>query len=201
MTFWSVGTDQTGAEFRGLRSCCWSAPCRGERRIEHLNVIGDTTTSGCRSALYATAPPTPAAAPAPASRPDVKIRRRVGLRGLVAGAEPFSASLRSGSSCAAGSVLILAAAYRPADILPRIMAYRLLSLDAFRGLAVALMIVVGQHRRPRHCTRSAAAREWHGLTVAEITFFVVLVAVGVPCPFSSKAESTVRFCAASFSSS
>jgi predicted acyltransferase len=72
------------------------------------------------------------------------------------------------------------------------MAYRLLSLDAFRGLAVALMIVVDSIGVLGVAPASLRHAEWHGLTVADVTFPMFLFAVGVALPFSSKAESTVR---------
>lgn len=72
------------------------------------------------------------------------------------------------------------------------MAYRLLSLDAFRGLAVALMIVVDSIGVLDVAPGQLRHAEWHGLTVADITFPLFLFAVGVALPFSSKAESTVR---------
>jgi predicted acyltransferase len=72
------------------------------------------------------------------------------------------------------------------------MAYRLLSLDAFRGLAVALMIVVDSIGVLGVAPTQLRHAEWHGLTVADVIFPMFLFAVGVALPFSSKAESAVR---------
>jgi predicted acyltransferase len=73
-----------------------------------------------------------------------------------------------------------------------IMAYRLLSLDAFRGLAVALMIVVDSIGVLGVAPAPLRHAEWHGLTLADVAFPMFLFAVGVALPFSSKAESAVR---------
>jgi predicted acyltransferase len=73
-----------------------------------------------------------------------------------------------------------------------IMAYRLVSLDAFRGLAVALMIVVDSIGVLGAAPAVLRHADWHGLTLADLAFPMFLFAVGVALPFSSKAESTAR---------
>jgi predicted acyltransferase len=72
------------------------------------------------------------------------------------------------------------------------MAERLLSLDAFRGLAVTLMIVVDSINVLGVAPGQLRHAAWNGLTVADVVFPMFLFAVGVALPFSSKAESTVR---------
>jgi predicted acyltransferase len=72
-----------------------------------------------------------------------------------------------------------------------IMARRVLSLDAIRGLAVALMIVVDSIGVLGVAPTQLRHAEWHGLTVADVVF---------PSSWSrsgrlavlAKAESTVR---------
>jgi predicted acyltransferase len=89
-------------------------------------------------------------------------------------------------------VLTLVPPYGTVDNLVRIMAHRLLSLDAFRGLAVALMVVVDSIGVLGVAPAVLRHAPWHGLTLADVTFPMFLFAVGVALPFSSKAESPVR---------
>lgn len=66
---------------------------------------------------------------------------------------------------------------------------RLLSLDAFRGLAVVLMVVVDSVDVLGAAPEQLTHARWHGFTVADVVFPLFLLAVGMAMPFSAKAQS------------
>jgi predicted acyltransferase len=61
---------------------------------------------------------------------------------------------------------------------------RLLSLDAFRGLAIAGMIVVNHPGNPRHVWPELAHARWNGWTFADLLFPAFLFIVGVAIALS-----------------
>jgi predicted acyltransferase len=61
------------------------------------------------------------------------------------------------------------------------MARRMLSLDAFRGLAVALMIAVDSTGVLGVAPTQLRHAEWHGLTVADVVFPSSWSRSGWPC--------------------
>lgn len=69
---------------------------------------------------------------------------------------------------------------------------RLVSLDVFRGLTIALMVLV--NNGGEHSYRALEHVEWHGWTVADLVFPFFLFIVGVAIPFSigSRRESATR---------
>jgi predicted acyltransferase len=66
---------------------------------------------------------------------------------------------------------------------------RVLSLDATRGLAVAILLVA-MHAGPREALPEQLMHpEWHGLTFADLFFPLFLFAVGAAMPFAQRASS------------
>ena len=72
----------------------------------------------------------------------------------------------------------------PAEVAPvvPIKAARLTSLDAFRGLTIAAMILVNNLADPKYAPLEHA--EWHGWTFTDLIFPFFLFIVGVAMPFS-----------------
>ena len=75
-------------------------------------------------------------------------------------------------------------AAKPAPIKPQ----RLLSLDVFRGLTIAAMILVNNMAEPKYVPLEHA--EWHGWTPTDLIFPFFLFIVGVAIPFSFARRST-----------
>ena len=61
---------------------------------------------------------------------------------------------------------------------------RLMSLDAFRGLTIAGMILVNNPGSWAHVYPPLAHAEWHGWTPTDLIFPFFLFIVGVTVPFS-----------------
>lgn len=69
-------------------------------------------------------------------------------------------------------------------IAPELPATRLESLDAFRGLAIAGMILVNNPGSWNHVYPPLAHAEWHGWTPTDLIFPFFLFILGVAIPFS-----------------
>src|SRR5687768_13532835 len=65
---------------------------------------------------------------------------------------------------------------------------RLLSLDAFRGLTVAGMILVNNPGDWAHIYEPLKHAEWHGCTPTDLVFPFFLFIVGVAIPFAQSAR-------------
>src|SRR5205807_8586898 len=66
---------------------------------------------------------------------------------------------------------------------------RLRSLDVFRGLAIAAMLLVDNPGVPGAHPRQLVHSAWNGLRLADVVFPAFLVAVGVAMPFSRRAAA------------
>ena len=68
---------------------------------------------------------------------------------------------------------------------------RLLSLDAFRGFTIALMIVVNDPGSWSHVYAPLLHAEWHGITPTDLVFpfFLFIVGVSIVLAFSKRLES------------
>lgn len=71
---------------------------------------------------------------------------------------------------------------------------RLISLDVFRGLTIAAMILVNNPGSWSHVYGSLRHAEWHGWTIADLIFpfFLFIVGVAIVYSFSEKLEMGVR---------
>ena len=69
-------------------------------------------------------------------------------------------------------------------------ASRLVSLDVFRGLTVAVMLVVNSPGDWGHIYAPLAHAEWHGCTVADLVFPFFLFIVGVSVAYALSAART-----------
>ena len=76
----------------------------------------------------------------------------------------------------------------PAQPTPAAMSSRLASLDAFRGLAIAGMILVNNPGSWAHVYPPLRHAVWHGATPTDLVFPFFLFAVGVAMPFSFAAR-------------
>jgi predicted acyltransferase len=75
--------------------------------------------------------------------------------------------------------------------MPVALAPRLVSLDVFRGLTVALMLLVNHPGDWGHIYAPLAHAEWHGCTLADLVFPFFLFIVGVSIVFAlRKTDST-----------
>ena len=63
-------------------------------------------------------------------------------------------------------------------------AERLVSLDAFRGAIIALMVLVNDPGDGRHVYGPLQHAEWHGWTITDVVFPSFLWIVGVAMTFS-----------------
>ena len=61
---------------------------------------------------------------------------------------------------------------------------RLLSLDVFRGLTLALMVLVNNPGDPRHVYPPIAHAHWHGWTPTDLVFPFFIFIVGAALPFA-----------------
>jgi predicted acyltransferase len=61
---------------------------------------------------------------------------------------------------------------------------RLLSLDVFRGITLALMILVNNHGDPRYVYPPFAHARWHGWTPTDLVFPFFIFIVGAALPFA-----------------
>ena len=68
---------------------------------------------------------------------------------------------------------------------------RLVSLDVFRGLTVALMLLVNHPGDWGHIYTPLAHAEWHGCTLADLVFPFFLFIVGVSIAFALRKTSTL----------
>lgn len=83
--------------------------------------------------------------------------------------------------CAQG---LLAATIGPTVTQPAQLSGRLVSLDAFRGLSVAAMILVNNPGTWAHVYAPLDHAKWHGWTPTDLIFPFFLFIVGVAIPFS-----------------
>ncbi len=67
-------------------------------------------------------------------------------------------------------------------------ASRLVSLDAFRGLTVALMVLVNNPGTWNHVYPPLKHAEWHGCTPTDLVFPFFLFIVGVAIPFAQRSR-------------
>lgn len=76
----------------------------------------------------------------------------------------------------------------------RVAARRLLSLDAFRGLTVAGMVVVNNPGTWRAVYPPLRHAEWHGWTLTDVIFpfFLFIVGVTIPLALGSRVEQSDR---------
>src|SRR2546425_6163426 len=78
----------------------------------------------------------------------------------------------------------IAAAYREIMATPQPAPDRLVSLDAFRGAIIALMVLVNDPGDGRHVYGPLQHAEWHGWTITDVVFPSFLWIVGVAMTFS-----------------
>src|SRR5689334_3728712 len=66
---------------------------------------------------------------------------------------------------------------------------RLVSLDVFRGLTLALMVLVNNHGDPRFTYPPFAHAHWHGWTPTDLVFpfFIFIVGATIPFAFANRA--------------
>ncbi len=71
---------------------------------------------------------------------------------------------------------------------------RLLSLDVFRGLTIAGMVLVNNPGSWAHIYWPLAHAEWHGWTPTDLIFpfFLIIVGVAIPLAFGRRAGGTQR---------
>src|SRR5256885_13483417 len=70
----------------------------------------------------------------------------------------------------------------PAEYVPFVKPQRLASLDIFRGITIAAMILVNNSPDPKYAPLEHAP--WHGWTPTDLIFPFFLFIVGVSTPFS-----------------
>src|ERR1041385_2285551 len=66
---------------------------------------------------------------------------------------------------------------------------RFVSLDVFRGLTLALMVLVNNHGDPRFTYPPFAHAHWHGWTPTDLVFpfFIFIVGATIPFAFANRA--------------